>query len=66
MLYRFYPYIEQQLELGIPLMRVVRHLLGLFNGQPNARRWRRHLSENACRRDAGIEVLYRAEQLLHG
>ena len=41
MLHRFYPYIEQQLESGIPLMRVARHLLGLFNGQPNARRWRR-------------------------
>ena len=64
LLHRYYPYIEQQLELGIPLMRVARHLLGLFNGQPNARRWRRYLSENACRRDAGIEVLYRAEKLL--
>ena len=66
MLHRFYPYIEQQLESGIPLMRVVRHLLGLFNGQPNARRWRRYLSENACRKDAGMDVLYRAEQLLGG
>jgi tRNA-dihydrouridine synthase A len=66
MLQRYYPYIEQQLESGISLMRVARHLLGLFNGQPNARRWRRYLSENACRRDAGIEVLYRAEQLLDG
>jgi len=64
MLRRFYPYIEQQLELGTPLMRVARHLLGLFNGEPNARRWRRYLSENACRRAAGMEVLYRAEQLL--
>ncbi|MFZ9038733.1 MAG: tRNA dihydrouridine(20/20a) synthase DusA [Gammaproteobacteria bacterium] len=64
MLRRYYPYIEQQLESGIPLMRVARHLLGLFNGQPNARRWRRYLSENASRRDAGIEVLHRAEQLL--
>ena len=66
MLHRFYPYIEQQLELGIPLMRVVRHLLGLFNGQPNARRWRRYLSENACRKDAGMEVLYGAEEMLGG
>jgi tRNA-dihydrouridine synthase A len=40
--------------------------LGLFNGQPNARRWRRYLSENACRKDAGMDVLYRAEQLLAG
>jgi tRNA-dihydrouridine synthase A len=61
---RVYPYIEQQLGRGVPMSRMVRHLLGLFNGQPNARRWRRYLSEHACRKAAGIEVLYRAERLL--
>ena len=64
MLHRLYPYIEQQLAAGTPLSRIVRHLIGLFNGEPNARRWRRYLSENARGRDAGIEVLRRAEQLL--
>ena len=64
MLHRVYPYIEQQLAAGTPLSRIVRHLIGLFNGEPNARRWRRYLSENARGKDAGIEVLQRAEQLL--
>jgi tRNA-dihydrouridine synthase A len=63
-LHRVYPYIEQQLAAGTPLSRIVRHLIGLFNGEPNARRWRRYLSENARGKDAGIEVLQRAEQLL--
>ncbi|TNF90524.1 MAG: tRNA dihydrouridine(20/20a) synthase DusA [Gammaproteobacteria bacterium] len=64
LLHRFYPYIEQQLARGVPLTRIVRHLTGLFNGQPNARRWRRFLSENAYRKSAGIEVLRQAEQVL--
>ena len=63
LLHRFYPYIEQQLARGVPLTRIVRHLTGLFNGQPNARRWRRFLSENAYRKSAGIEVLRQAEQV---
>lgn len=61
---RMYPYIETQLARGTPLSRQVRHLIGLFNGQPNARRWRRYLSENARGRDAGVEVLRQAEKLL--
>ena len=64
LLHRMYPYIEQQLSLGLPLTRVVRHLIGLFHGQPNARRWRRYITENAYRKTAGIETLYQAERLV--
>jgi tRNA-dihydrouridine synthase A len=39
-------------------------MLGLFNGQPGARLFRRHLSENATRFDAGIAVLDEALALL--
>ncbi len=63
-LHRFYPYVERQLAAGQPLSRMLRHLLGLFNGQPNARRWRRYLSENGYRRSAGIEVLRQAEEFV--
>ena len=64
MLHRIYPYIERQLSQGTPLTRMVRHLTGLFNGEPNARRWRRFISENAYRKTAGIEILQQAERLL--
>ena len=64
MLHRIYPYIERQLEQGMPLTRIVRHLIGLFHGEPNGRRWRRYLSENAYRKTAGIQTLYEAERLL--
>ena len=53
-------YIERELARGVALKHMTRHLLGLFNGQPGARLWRRYLSENAHRPDAGIEVLYSA------
>jgi tRNA-dihydrouridine synthase A len=64
MLHRIYPYIEQQLGQGMPLTHMVRHIIGLFHGEPNARRWRRYLSENAHRKKADIEILYQAERLV--
>ena len=64
MLHRIYPYIEQQLGQGMPLTHMVRHIIGLFHGEPNARRWRRYLSENAYRQKADIEILYQAERLV--
>jgi len=36
---------------------MTRHLMGLFHGQPGGRQFRRHISENAHRAGAGIEVL---------
>lgn len=52
------PYIESHLlEAGAKVSHVTRHMLGLFNGRPGARKWRRHLSEEAVRKSAGIEVL---------
>jgi tRNA-dihydrouridine synthase A len=36
---------------------MTKHMLGLFNGRPGARLFRRHLSENATRKGAGIAVL---------
>jgi tRNA-dihydrouridine synthase A len=51
------PYVEKQLRQGVYLSAITRHILGLFQGLPGARAWRRYLSENAHRRGAGIEVL---------
>jgi tRNA-dihydrouridine synthase A len=54
---RLLPYVEHQLARGVPLQSMTRHILGLFQGQPGARAWRRHLSENAHRPGAGPEVI---------
>lgn len=51
------PYIQEQLEDGVRLNSISRHILGLFHGEPGARGWRRHLSENACKPGADINVI---------
>ena len=53
----YIPYIESELKKGIPLKHMTRHLLGLFKGQKGGKQFRRHLSENAHRENAGIEVI---------
>lgn len=55
-----YPYIEQQLAQGSYLGHITRHMLGLFQNMPGARQWRRHISENAHKAGAGIEVVEQA------
>jgi len=58
------PYIEQRMTEGRPLKSITRHLLGLFQGQPGARAWRRHLSENAHLKGADLMVLTDALNLV--
>ncbi len=59
---RLIPYVEQQLCRGVYLSSITRHILGLFQGQPGARTWRRYLSENTHRPGAGAEVILAALQ----
>ncbi len=54
------PYAERLADEGTPIKYLTRHILGLFNGEPGARLWRRYLSENAHLPDAGPEVLIEA------
>jgi len=57
---RLLPYVEEQLASGVRLHSITRHILGLFQGCPGARAWRRTLSEQAHRSDAGVEVIEQA------
>jgi tRNA-dihydrouridine synthase A len=50
-------YVGVQLARGVPLHAMTKHMLGLFNGRPGARQFRRHLSENATRRGASLDTL---------
>ena len=54
------PYIEKELSQGTRLQHISRHMLGLFHGQPGGRLWRRHISENAHKNNAGPEVIEQA------
>ncbi len=59
------PYMEEGIASGIALANISRHILGLFHGQPGARAWRRHISENAHLRGADVGViLAAAEQVM--
>ncbi|WP_207062750.1 tRNA dihydrouridine(20/20a) synthase DusA [Motiliproteus sp. SC1-56] len=60
-----YPYIEAQLAEGARLSWIARHILCLFQGQPGARRFRRHISENAFKDGAGLNVLKEAAALIN-
>jgi tRNA-dihydrouridine synthase A len=60
----FLPYVEEQLNLSVPLNHISRHILGLFQQVPGAKQFRRHISENAHLKGAGIEVLEQAMQKL--
>ena len=53
----FLDYMQTNLEQGVPLGRMTKHILGFFAHQPGARAYRRHLSEHIHRRNAGIETV---------
>jgi len=53
----FLPYLSEKLADGVPLNAMTRHILGVFQGMPGARAWRRHLSENAYKKDADLQVV---------
>ncbi|MDG6882056.1 Probable tRNA-dihydrouridine synthase [Phocoenobacter uteri] len=54
---KMFPYIEQQLSQGVFLNHMIRPMLNAFQSCRGAKRWRRHLSENAHKQGAGIEVV---------
>ncbi len=59
-------YIERSVDAGIPVKHISRHVLGLFQGQPGARIWRRYISENAHRDDRNSNLLLEALAVSQG
>jgi len=53
-------YIDRQIAKGTAVKHVSRHVMGLFQGLPGARAWRRYLSENAWRDDNNSDLLKQA------
>ncbi len=53
-------YLAHELASGTPLRHMTRHLLGLYQGLPRARAWRRTLTEGAISAAAGLEVVQAA------
>lgn len=61
---QYITYCKQQIAQGARLHHMARHILGLYQGQPGARKFRRHLSENMHRPNAPVSVLEDAIGLL--
>jgi tRNA-dihydrouridine synthase A len=53
---RFEEYVRLELAKGARIHHMTRHILGLYQSQPGARRWRQYLSTHAARPggDAGV------------
>jgi tRNA-dihydrouridine synthase A len=58
-------YMERQACLGVPWSRIARHMLGLWNGTPGARRWRQVWSDHHHKdlAPAAVAVLARAARV---
>lgn len=63
-IYSLMPYVAQQLQQGVRLNQISRHILGLFSGIRGASRWRRFLSEHSHLSTAGIHTLQQAINIL--
>jgi tRNA-dihydrouridine synthase A len=53
-------YLDHQVREGTAVKHVSHHLLGLFQGMPGAKAWRRYISENAFRDDNNTDLLRQA------
>ena len=60
------PHIEVELTKGQKLNRIVRHMIGLYQGVPGARAWRRILTVDSLKEGAGLEVLDAALAAVEG
>ena len=59
-------YAAAHMARGGRLNNITRHILGLYHGQPRARRFRRHLSELAVGPEASLDVLRDAIAVVRG
>lgn len=57
---RYKPYLAREVAAGTHLAAMSRHMLGLFHGLPGARAWRRILTVEGVKADAGLDVVDRA------
>ncbi len=60
----YLPYVEMESARGTPATILVRHIYGLFNGKPGARKFRQNLGENAPKTNNPAEMIRRAMDLV--
>ncbi|MDR9467183.1 tRNA dihydrouridine(20/20a) synthase DusA [Marinospirillum sp.] len=60
----YLPYVEAQLARGVRLTALSKPLMGVFQGVPGARKFRRHLSENVHLPNQNADVIRQALDLV--
>ena len=56
----YHQYCQQQVATGTRMTALIKPILGLFHGRPGARQFRRHLSEQAPKRQQDAELILEA------
>jgi len=64
-LHQYVDYIDDEMAVGTSLTLMSRHVLGLFQGIPGAKAWRRHISENAHKAGSDAQLLLNAAEFIH-
>jgi len=58
-------YIVRQNALGVPVKHISRHVLGLYQGRPGAKHWRRFISQHAHLDAQNDRLLLQALEAMH-
>ncbi len=61
---QYMDFMAREMADGVPLTQMTRHILGLYQGQAGARRWRQHISDHAHRKGATLEVVRQAAEFV--
>jgi len=61
---QYIDYIDNEMLSGTSLTQMSRHVLGLFQGIPGAKLWRRHISENAHKVGSNSQLLLEAAEFI--
>lgn len=61
---QYMDFMAREMADGVPLTQMTRHILGLYQGLPGARRWRQHISDHAHRKGATLEVVRQAAEFV--
>lgn len=63
--YKMAAYAEAQMQQGVRLHSITRHMLGLFTGTRAARHWRRCLGETARAKEAHSDMIVKTAELCY-
>ncbi len=61
---QYLDYVDHRMSEGFQFKTMINHLINLYQGQPNAKAWRRYLSVNSGRKSASLETVFSALSLV--